>query len=759
MKNVFPSHSLPLKEKNSNWILEMAKAIWEEWDTQSIKSFNKGADRYNLNKLYAIGKNPNDKYKPMFEISDDENSSYVNLDFSVPAIIPKFKRIVNNRHSKIDFVINAQAIDSYALEDKLDYEAREKANIEMRKMLSELGLPDDVLNSGEVDQPLEEEELSIKMEFGYKHNMAIDVEKKIDAVFTESRVKDSLTVVRDRLFDSGVAGFKVSTDKKSGRVSVRVVDPNNLVVSPTMDPFFRDIWYAGEAILMTIDEIRRSMVACGKDFKEDELEELADKNLGKFSNPNKRGYKGGVTGAYSYDHIKVPVFHGEFMSSNKTWYEKRITKRGNPIIGKIDEPKKKQDREYFDDSDIVIFEFKWIIDTNIVFEDGLKPDVYRKEPDLWNTRLSYLLVAPELNSMETNPMIEQMIPVVDQIILAWYKLQNVIAKARPKGILIEIGALEHISLGDGGDGDMTPLSILDMFTQTGVLVYRKIGLDGSQSNYKPIEELANGLGDEAAGYFAVIDKYMSYLGGMIGMNEVTDGSTPDPRLLNGVAGLANDATSNALHHLLIAERYLVETVADEVAVRVHDSMTFKKDSIYRNIVAPNSVKSIKENKGALHRVYGIAIEYDADQQEKQLLQQKIQIAIERDQITLADAVRIERTRNLKQAEQLLAFRIKKNQELKMQMAEADKASNAEASIAAARAAEEEKRKTLQAEIMLKSELAKLEAQLEMEKMEFEYSLRTKEVGATNQGKKEVEEIRVDGAAQTAQIKSQGKSNS
>jgi hypothetical protein len=369
--------------------------------------------------------------------------------------------------------------------------------------------------------------------------------------------------------------------------------------------------------------------------------------------------------------------------------------------------------------------------------------------------MSYHIVAPELNGMETQPLIEQMIPIVDQIVIAWYKLQNVIAKARPKGILIEIGALEDISLGDGGDsqGPLSPLSILDMFTQTGVLVYRKIGLDGTPTNYKPVEELNNGLGDEAAGYFAVIDRYMQYLGSIIGMNEITDGSTPDPRLLNGVAGLAQEATSNALHHLLSAERYLIETLADEVAVRVHDSMTFKKDSIYRNIVASDSVKTAGENKGPLHRIYGLAIEYEGDQQDKINLQQKLQIALQTQEITLADSIAVENVRNKKQAELLLAHKIRKNQERKSAEAERLQMTNAQANMQAAAMAEEEKRKTLQMEIELKSQLLQVEAQMKMQVLQFEHELKFKETEATNDTKKEVEKTRVEGSLQAATIKS------
>jgi hypothetical protein len=241
------------------------------------------------------------------------------------------------------------------------------------------------------------------------------------------------------------------------------------------------------------------------------------------------------------------------------------------------------------------------------------------------------------------------------------------------------------------------------------------------------------------------------------MNDITDGSTVDPKLLNGVAGMMQEATSNSLHHLLIAERYLIEELADDIAVRVHDSMTFKKDSVYKNIIAPSGVKSIKENKNAMHRVYGIAIEYDADQQEKQSLKDKVNLAIQTGQITLADSIAIERVRNLKQAELLLAFRIKKNQEQQAEMKKQEQMTNAEASAMAAKAAEEEKRKTFELEAQVKSALIDKEKMWELKLMEREYELKYGIEDKNNQTKKDVEDKRSETTKQTALIKSMEKS--
>lgn len=752
----FPSHFINPQQKGEDWIYEMVTAIHDEWGSQSFKSFEKGAKRYALNKLYSLGKQPVDLYKPMFAAEEDRDSSYINLDYSPPAIIPKFKRLVINRFSKIDFNVNAEAIDPYALDEKLDYEAQERANIQVRSLLQELGIPTDVIDSGEIDQPKTEEELAIKMDFGYKHNQAIDIEKRIDAVFSHERINEILDVVRDYGFDTGVFAVKVSTDPITGKVCIRFANPANLVVSPTLDPYFRDIWYAGEIVLLTIDEIRRNAKATGCDFDEDKLMDLARKHSGQFGNPKYFG--NAAKGTYAYDSFKVPVFDVEFLSCDRIWYEKRWDRRGNPVVGKTSGPKEnKNGREYISDDRSVVYRAKWPVGSKMVYDYGLKSDIpLRKDQDRFEAMLSYKIICPEISNMETSPIVENLIPDVDQITIAWYKLQNVIARARPKGIMIEIGALEDISLGDGGEGSMRPIDVIDMFTHTGVLVYRKLNLEGAPSNYKPIEELANGLGQEAQEYFSVIQSYMASIKEKLGFNDITDGTTPDPKTLNGVASMAAEATNNALHHLFAAEKSLVEQVAEEVAIRVHDSIVFKKDSPYRNVFAPSLVKSMKENKDHLHRQFSITITYGSDNLEKQKLQMRIEKELDSGRITMADAVAVDRCRNLKQAEQILAYRIKKN--LEAQAAEKERLAvlNAQAGAEAAKAAEEEKRKTLEMEMQLKMALIQAEYKAKANLLILEHTLEGGKETQRNETKVRTAEISAEAIKESARIKEQMK---
>lgn len=736
----FPSHDINPKQKDRKWMLSMLQAIWTQFQNQSIKSFNKGVMRYNLNRLYAAGKQPTDIYKPMFELSEDDNTSFMNLDYSPPPIIPKLKRIILNKFAKLtdNFTVNVSAIDKDSLDDQVQKETELFAAIQVKKILEELQM--DHLSKKNPMDPEDEEELQMQMDFGYKHDAAVQIEKDVDTVFNEQRLKDKLQVLRDYGFDTGIWALKAFTENATGKVGFRVVDPNNIIVSPTVDPKFGDIWYCGEYILMTIDNVRREAakeMAKGE-FTEDDLKEVARKNAGQNFNPT--FYGATQHGVAAYDYAKIPVLDIEFLSKNKQFYESRMDeKTGNIIQGSATYNPNKKNRIDAEEDKVVVYRAKWIIGTDIIFNYGYKSDIYRRPSSYWDTRLSYIITAPEMRVLETMPFIENMIPVVDQITLAWYKLQNVIARARPKGIAIEIGALEDISLGDGALGNMRPINILNMFNQTGSLVYRRLNLEGAATNYKPIEELDNGLGQEAAQYFSVITNYIQLLNSMIGFNELTDGSTPDPKTLNGVAAMAQENTNNAVHHLLLAERYCIERLADEVAVRVYNSKMYKKNSPYRVAAGDQGLVPLGTD-GSIDREFSIAIDWENNQLDKQKVEARVQQSMANKEITLSDAIAIENIRNTKQAELLLAYRIKKNQERQMEINQQNVMANSQASAQAAKAAEEEKRKTMAADYMMQEAIKNRDAERTAALLQLEYGLKGMIEGHKGEVKKEIETL-------------------
>ena len=748
----YPNMIIDPKQKGRDWILLMNKAIKSDWDIASGGSFAKGIDKYRRNRRYSLGNQPEGQYKELFKNEDDENFSFMNIDWTVIPVINKFRRIAMERIGKIRLKAEATAIDPLAMADRKRYESDEKANIQLRTQLEAFGADTSILKSGEVDQPMNEAELQMKMDFSYKHNMAIDVEKGLEAVFYLNHLEEVREEVRRDIFECGVGIIRDWTDPLTGEVKFRRVDPSNAVISACKSKTFRDLTYAGEVIYMTIEELRREV---GDSVPEEQLYNIAHKSIGKYGN----GQWIGDSTPYNrgYDNYRVPVLDMQFATLDRVVKEKRINKRGNVQVGRVDwkysDPSvQKEDRQYFNDDRVVWYESKWVMDTEILFSYGPTKDQKTKPS---SSKLApspnFHLNAPDLFEMDTRSMVDDLISITDKIHIAWYKLQNVIAQARPKGILIEVGALEDVSVGDGGER-FSAIQLLDLFNQTGNMIYRKTDQAGNMTNYKPIEELQGGLGTEASEYFSIIDRYFNMMRGMLGFNEVTDGSTPDARMLNGVAEMAQESTSNAIYHIIRAERNLFERLADSCAVRLHDTIALRKTTIYDDILGASGLKSFKEDKDRMHREYGIMVRDNDDPMEKERLDGDITIALEAGQITIADKHLILTIDNIKQRAQYLAYMVNKNNEKRLAEKQNDIQANAKAQQESNMISEQEKRKTakIDSDTKIAVEMTKGDEARKTLKEEYKWKLQWQAL--VNQGKVQVEGQKGENASEVEEEK-------
>ena len=126
--------------------------------------------------------------------------------------------------------------------------------------------------------------------------------------------------------------------------------------------------------------------------------------------------------------------------------------------------------------------------------------------------------------------------------------------------------------------------------------------------------------------------------------------------------------------------------------------------------------TLEEMKKLQLHDFGIFLELSPDEEEKQLLENNIQVSLQKEQINLEDAIDVREIRNLKLANQLLKLRRKKKFEqdkaLKQENIQMQTQSNAQAAQAAAQADAQKQQVIIQG----KAKLAQVEAQLDSQKM-------------------------------------------
>lgn len=733
--NPFPPHNIDPKKKDYDWVLKYVKACWDNYyNTLPSSMFYHGADRYNNIRRYAMGTQSVNKYKPMLKVTDKNNQAWMNIDWSVLPILPKFRRSILSKLNKVDYNIWCQAIDQQARDETGEYFSKLIAKIIMREAAMQIDpevaqMPQLMPEPGEA---LDLEELAIQASGNWKHQMAIEAEQGIKLVFEQNDMRELRKLVRKDIVDYGVGGYKEWIE--NGAVKIRKIYPKAFVVSYCKKPDFKDAIYMGEIIEMTFGELKQ---AAGDMFTPQEYDEIAKKCLGKWDNP--RAVPSDRVGfSYKYDDLRVRVLDLEFYSINDMYYEERVNKYGNQILGRAEYKTRGQGaKKVHKISPQVIYKAKWIIDTNYMWDWGLATDMKRAKSSLMDTSFSYHVYASDFDEMTSTSIIEQCIPIADRIQIAWYKLQNVINQARPRGIMIEIGALEDIPLGANGK-KFTPFDVLDMYDKRGDLVYRKIDAQGRQSSYKPIEELENGLGRDAIVYYDIIQRDIQLLRDIIGFNEMTDGSTPDSRTLTTVAQMAYEGTNNALGVIVEADRYLLEGLAKSVILRLQDVVSAGSASGYIRSLGNNTIKFIELSpKLALHE-FGIMLRDKPTDEQKQRLLQRLEQYKANMLLEPEDEFMIENTDNIKVAEQLISYRVKKRKEEIRRKQLEDQQMNIQSQQQSAVVAEQAKAQAMQVEMQMKAELTKLEYDLkyklsEMEKM-WDYK---------------IAEMKVEGAAEEA----------
>jgi hypothetical protein len=739
----FPSHLIPPSEKGREWIMQYCKAAWSSFENDTPRSiFFHNRFNYESYKQYAMGNQSLNKYKPLLGVDEEATETWLNVDWSVIPIVPKFRRIALGRLNKVDYNIVATPIDPLANEETDAYFADAKAKIiirEQAKMIDPSLLESPALQLTPKEAK-DMEELEMQMNYTFKHQMAIEAEQGIKLVLEQNSVEKMREKIREDFFDFGVGGYKEFIDS-NGAIKIRTVNPRNILINHCKNKDFSDAEYIGEIIEMSISDLKQQ---AGNQFSEEEYEQIAQNHIGLFGNPKDWPTSYSIYNK-GYDKFKIRVLDIEFFSVNELVFEQRVDRRGNKIFAKAKYEDRNKRKEKFDRVAYkVVYKGKWVVNTDFMYNYGLQTDMKRAKSSLMDTEMSYHLYAPEFWDMRAYGMMEQLIPIADAIQIAWYNLQNVINQARPKGIMIEMGALEDIPLGKGGK-QLTPMKVLDLYNKTGTLVYRKSDAQGRATNYKPIEELENGLGRDVMSYWQIIQNNIQLLRDITGLNELTDGSTPDPRTLTTVAKLAFEGTNNALTHIVQGEKKLLESLANAIVLRLQDVVLKGEVKGYLRSLGSNTLNFIRINPSIHLHEYGIILEDKPTDDQRAMLMQQVQASQINGLLDIEDAIIIQNTDNLKVAQQLLAYKVKKRREEEEAKAMRMQEMNAQVQQQSAMVAEQAKQQTIQVEGQVKSQIIQVEKEFDAKLLELKY-----------QYELQLEQMRQTGKVTTKQVENKGK---
>lgn len=729
----YPSPFVSREEKlEKKYGIQYFKRMYREWANEEIGSgsYVSRNERYTRYREYAEGMQSIEQYKDLLGANGD--SSYLNLNWEVVPVIPKFVDVIVGGLTNQEYKIKCTAIDQVSKDKRAEDKLKKLASMELKEFHAEVaglsGLPFDV---GNENLPESKEELDLYMSLNYKQMTEIAMEEGIELTFYLNDWEEVKKRISRDLVVLNIGASK--TDVEDGKLTIRYVDPNNLITSHSSRPDFKNIQHAGEVIYLTIHDLKR---LAGDEFTEEDYIEIARNNAGKYGNPKNLGKGSNYYNEYEiheYDTYKIAVLDGLYKTVDDLHYEKKENKFGGYSINKkktnYKEPKNsKQKRTKIKTSIENIYKGKWIIGTEYIFDYGLATNILRPKSNLSKAMLPYSIYAPNILNMNNKSLVERMIPFADQIQLCHLKIQHLMSKAKPKGSAIELGAIENVGKGDGGT--FTPIEVQDIYQQTGNLYYRQQMDDGTPVQSVPIQELGGGIGGALQELISIYQYNLQMLRDVTGINEARDASQPDKESLVGVQKLALLASNNATRWINQALLSITQNTAKSVALRVSDLVkytgTYKG---YVQAIGEFNMKAIEVSKDVTMADYGIMIEPLPDEEQKALLEQNIQMSIQQGALRLEDAIMIRNVTNIKLANQLLMIRRKKYAE------EAAKAAQENA-----RANAEQQQASIQAKSQSDAQMKQMEAQMEMQKLEAEFKMKEEFAKAEHERKLQIIEL-------------------
>ena len=321
IKSTFPSQVVSDLEKISyDYGMKVAKAIEQEWfnDSYSSNRYQDNQSNFHRLRLYARGEQSIQKYKDELSINGD--LSYLNLDWKPVPIIPKFVDIVVNGIADRTYDIKAYSQDPFGVEKRTEYMEAILADMRAKEIndFSEEALGVNIRNFEQDDLPENEDELALHMQLEYKQAVEIAEEQAINVLLegnryelTKKRFYYDLTVL-------GIGAVKTDFNTSEG-VTVKYVDPANLVYSYTESPYFEDIYYIGEAKVIPINELKKQFPHLTQEDLA-EIQTTSTQNLGRFNTPN--------TPETDYDNNQVTVLYFNYKTYMNEVYKVKETATG-----------------------------------------------------------------------------------------------------------------------------------------------------------------------------------------------------------------------------------------------------------------------------------------------------------------------------------------------------------------------------------------------------------------------------------------------
>jgi hypothetical protein len=506
-------------------------------------------------------------------------------------------------------------------------------------------------------------------------------------------------------------------------VKVEYVDPANVVYSYTEDPYFKDTFYWGEIKTVPITEL----IKIDPSLTNEDLKEISKYSQSWYDYYNSQQFY--ENSMFHRDTATLLYFN--YKTTHTFVYKKKSMSDGTfKTVEKDDQfnpPQEMMDEGGFEKVTKTIdvwYDGVMVMGTNIMLQWKLGENMVRPKSSSQYAMPNYVACAPKMYKGQLESLVKRMIPFADLIQISHLKIQQVVSRVVPDGVFIDADGLNEVDLGTGNA--YNPEDALRLYFQTGSVIGRSYTQDGEYNNARvPITQLtANSGASKMQMLIGNYNHYLDMIRSVTGLNEARDGSSPDPNSLVGVQKLAALNSNVATRHILNASLYITKTLAECLSIRTADVLEYAdfKDEFAMQIGKYN-LSILEDIKSLYLHDFGIFIELMPDEEQKAMLEQNIQMALSKENISLEDAIDIREISNIKMANQLLKVKRKAKQDREQQQQMQQQQMQAQMQMQAQQAQAELAMQTQQAETQSKMALKEAEVGFDIQKLQREAELK------------------------------------
>ena len=425
----------------------------------------------------------------------------------------------------------------------------------------------------------------------------------------------------------------------------------------------------------------------------------------------------------------VTLLYFNYKTDKTFVYKKKYTENGGAKVIQKDEnfnpPEGMEERfERIEKRIDVWYEGVMVMGSPYLLKWELSKNMVRPKSASQYALPNYICVAPRMYKGVIESLTRRMIPFADLIQMTHLKLQQVLQRVVPDGVFIDADGINEVDLGTGAA--YNPEDALRLYFQTGSVIGRSMTVDGELNHGRiPIQELNTNSGQgKITALINAYNQYMAMIRDVTGLNEARDASTPNPDALVGVQKLAALNSNTATRHILEGSLFITKRLSEALSCRIADILEysdFKEEFTMQ--IGKYAVGILDEIKDLYLHDFGIFIEVAPDEEEKAQLEANIQMALQRDQITLEDAIDIRQMKNLKLANELLKMKRKDKQRVDMEQEQAKINMQTQGNIQSSQASAQAALQKVQAESQAKAQLAQAQMQFDIQRLQAEAQIK------------------------------------